>query len=163
MRGTALAASHATEEAQLEQVYSRGLGPYFLTGTNHQTVVKGRSPRHRGVLCGRVVRARERRLSSIDPDAWIGIEAGRRSRLRRRRLAQSTGTGRGRPHLRSERHRRQWPGGIALRQRRVNPSAFAPAICSGARTTRPSPRCCARCLPTSPRCIATPSHALIGL
>jgi putative protease len=45
------------EQAQLEQVYSRGLGPYFLTGTNHQAVVNGRSPRHRGVLCGRVVRA----------------------------------------------------------------------------------------------------------
>jgi putative protease len=47
----------AAEQAQLEQVYSRGLGPYFLSGTNHQAVVKGRSPRHRGVLCGRVVRA----------------------------------------------------------------------------------------------------------
>jgi len=43
------------EELQLEQVYSRGLGPYFVTGTNHQTVVKGRAPRHRGVLIGRVV------------------------------------------------------------------------------------------------------------
>jgi U32 family peptidase len=42
------------EEVQLEQVYSRGLGPYFVTGTNHQTVVNGRSPRHRGVLVGRV-------------------------------------------------------------------------------------------------------------
>ncbi len=46
----------ATEESQLEQVYSRGLGPHFLTGTNHQAVVKGRSPRHRGLPCGRVVR-----------------------------------------------------------------------------------------------------------
>ena len=44
------------EELQLEQVYSRGLGPYFITGTNHQTVVSGRSPRHRGVLMGRVTR-----------------------------------------------------------------------------------------------------------
>jgi collagenase-like PrtC family protease len=44
------------EELQLEQVYSRGLGPHFITGTNHQTVVKGRSPRHRGVLMGRVAR-----------------------------------------------------------------------------------------------------------
>jgi putative protease len=44
-------------ELQLEQVYSRGLGPYFLTGTNHQTVVKGRAPRHRGALIGRVVSA----------------------------------------------------------------------------------------------------------
>lgn len=43
-------------ELYLEQVYSRGLGPYFITGTNHQTVVKGRSPRHRGVLIGRVTK-----------------------------------------------------------------------------------------------------------
>ena len=41
-------------ELQLEQVYSRGLGPHFLTGTNHQAVVNGRAPRHRGVLMGRV-------------------------------------------------------------------------------------------------------------
>ena len=42
------------EEVALEQVYSRGLGPWFVSGTNHQSVVSGRSPRHRGVLCGRV-------------------------------------------------------------------------------------------------------------
>ena len=39
---------------QLEQVYSRGLGPFFMTGTDHQAVVRGRAPRHRGVLMGRV-------------------------------------------------------------------------------------------------------------
>lgn len=44
------------EEEQLEQVYSRGLGAYFVSGTNHQAVVRGRSPRHRGLLMGRVVR-----------------------------------------------------------------------------------------------------------
>ena len=43
------------EELQLEQVYSRGLGGYFVSGTNHQQVVNGRSPGHRGVLMGRVV------------------------------------------------------------------------------------------------------------
>jgi len=43
-----------TEELQLEQVYSRGLGPFFIGGTNHQTVVSGRAPRHRGVRMGRV-------------------------------------------------------------------------------------------------------------
>jgi putative protease len=43
-------------EMQLEQVYSRGLGPFFLTGTDHQAVVRGRAPRHRGVLMGRVAR-----------------------------------------------------------------------------------------------------------
>ena len=39
---------------QLEQAYSRGLGPFFATGTNHQAVVTGRSPRHRGVHIARV-------------------------------------------------------------------------------------------------------------
>ncbi|MEM7130162.1 MAG: U32 family peptidase [Chloroflexota bacterium] len=42
------------EELQLTQVYSRGLGPHFIAGTNHQSVVEGRAPRHRGVLVGRV-------------------------------------------------------------------------------------------------------------
>lgn len=44
------------DEIALEQVYSRGLGPFFISGTNHQEVVSGRSPRHRGVLCGRVAK-----------------------------------------------------------------------------------------------------------
>jgi putative protease len=45
-----------TAELRLEQVYSRGLGPFFLHGTNHQKVVEGRAPRHRGVLMGRVLK-----------------------------------------------------------------------------------------------------------
>jgi putative protease len=53
-------------ELQLEQVYSRGLGPYFLTGTNHQAVVNGRAPRHRGVLMGRVARVADG-VIAIDP------------------------------------------------------------------------------------------------
>ncbi len=48
------ATATAAERLQLEQVYSRGLGPYFVSGTDHQTVVRGRAPRHRGVLAGRV-------------------------------------------------------------------------------------------------------------
>ncbi len=53
---------------QLAQVYSRGLGPHFLTGTNHQTVVRGRSPNHRGVQMGRVSRVLRDRVR-ITPDA----------------------------------------------------------------------------------------------
>jgi putative protease len=45
----------AADELRLEQAYSRGLGDYFMSGTDHQRVVSGRSPRHRGVLMGRVV------------------------------------------------------------------------------------------------------------
>jgi putative protease len=37
---------------ELEQIYSRGLGPHFISGTNHQTVVIGRAPRHRGLKMG---------------------------------------------------------------------------------------------------------------
>jgi len=44
------------DQLRLEQVYSRGMGAHFLTGTNHQNVVKGRAPRHRGVLVGTVSR-----------------------------------------------------------------------------------------------------------
>jgi putative protease len=53
-------------ELQLEQVYSRGLGAHFLTGTNHQAVVDGRAPRHRGVLMGRVARVADG-VVSIEP------------------------------------------------------------------------------------------------
>jgi putative protease len=53
-------------ELQLEQVYSRGFGPHFLTGTNHQAVVNGRAPRHRGVWMGRVVRVLDDRVV-VDP------------------------------------------------------------------------------------------------
>jgi putative protease len=48
------------EELRLEQVYSRGLGPFFLNGTDHQAVVHGRAPRHRGVLMGTVRRVTDR-------------------------------------------------------------------------------------------------------
>src|SRR5262249_4835511 len=54
------------DEIEIEQVYSRGLGPYFVSGTNHQTVVSGRSPRHRGALVGRVTRVYQDRVN-IEP------------------------------------------------------------------------------------------------
>ncbi len=56
------------EELQLEQVYSRGLGAFFLTGTNHQAVVEGRAPRHRGVKLGQVTRVEPDRVF-VEPAA----------------------------------------------------------------------------------------------
>ena len=48
--------SELTEDKRdLEQVYSRGLGSHFISGVNHQTVVVGRAPRHRGVRVGKVI------------------------------------------------------------------------------------------------------------
>jgi len=48
----------------LEQVYSRGLGPWFVSGTDHQRVVRGRAPRHRGLRLGTVVRV-EHELGAV--------------------------------------------------------------------------------------------------
>ncbi len=75
----------AIEKLQLEQVYSRGLGAHFLSGTNHQTVVQGRAPRHRGVLAGRVTRvlpnavevepSEEMRLAPLKPGDGLVFDA----------------------------------------------------------------------------------------
>jgi putative protease len=72
-------AIHADKQA-LEQVYSRGLGPHFLTGTNHRTVVQGRAPRHRGVLMGKVARLTENgvvldRPSQLKPGDGVVFDA----------------------------------------------------------------------------------------
>ena len=43
-----------TDRASLEVAYSRGSSAGFLAGADHQTLVEGRFPRHRGVALGRV-------------------------------------------------------------------------------------------------------------
>jgi putative protease len=72
-------ASHPDKQT-LEQVYSRGLGPHFLLGTDHQAVVNGRAPRHRGVLMGKVVRLTDRgvvldRPSPLKPGDGVVFDA----------------------------------------------------------------------------------------
>lgn len=59
----------AAQELELEQVYSRGLGAHFIAGTNHQTVVSGRAPRHRGVCLGRVTAVRPQSVTVAPTDA----------------------------------------------------------------------------------------------
>jgi putative protease len=56
------------QELELEQVYSRGLGPHFITGVNHQKVVNGRGPRHRGVHIGIVTAVLDANVS-VQPAA----------------------------------------------------------------------------------------------
>ena len=68
------------DKQTLEQVYSRGLGPHFLLGTNHQAVVAGRAPRHRGVLMGKVARVTENgvvldRPSPVKPGDGVVFDA----------------------------------------------------------------------------------------
>ena len=42
----------AQQQQDIHQVYSRGLAPHFMAGTDHQAVVSGRAPRHRGLKVG---------------------------------------------------------------------------------------------------------------
>ena len=56
------------QELELEQVYSRGLGPYFISGVNHQNVVNGRNPRHRGVHISTVAAVHDTSVS-VQPAA----------------------------------------------------------------------------------------------
>ncbi len=42
------------EELDLAQTFSRGLTPGFLEGVNHQKLVRGRVPKSRGILLGKV-------------------------------------------------------------------------------------------------------------
>jgi putative protease len=72
------AAITPSQRLQLEQVYSRGLGPFFMNGTNHQLVVNGRAPRHRGVFMGRVERIEADRLvmEASDAHAIAPLKAG---------------------------------------------------------------------------------------
>src|ERR1700691_5615717 len=56
------------QQLELEQAYSRGLGPHFITGVNHQKVVNGRNPRHRGVHIGIVTTVLDANVS-VQPAA----------------------------------------------------------------------------------------------
>lgn len=63
------------ERRELEQVYSRGGSPGFLEGTNHQTILEGTFPSHRGLRLGKVVsldRTRNAVLVELDEVARAG-------------------------------------------------------------------------------------------
>jgi len=57
------------DRASLEVAYSRGASTGFLLGVDHQTLVEGRAPRHRGLALGRVTHvAPETMLVVVEPD-----------------------------------------------------------------------------------------------
>ena len=61
------------DRLQLEQIYSRGLGAHFMSGTDHQSVVRGRAPRHRGVKIGSVMQVGTKSVTvQIDHDVALG-------------------------------------------------------------------------------------------
>jgi len=49
-------AAMARDLAEMTVTYSRGFSDGFLAGSDHQTLVEGRFPKHRGALLGRVTR-----------------------------------------------------------------------------------------------------------
>jgi putative protease len=51
-------AQRARDLAAMEVAYSRGFSPGFLGGADHQHLVAGRFPKHRGAYLGRVIRIR---------------------------------------------------------------------------------------------------------
>ena len=85
------------QEQDLAQVYSRGLGPHFMAGTNHQTVVRGRAPRHRGVRVGTVKALTPR---GVVVSLSRSPQARRRPGVRRGQLAGPRGPRGGRLSLR---------------------------------------------------------------
>ncbi len=65
----------ADERRDLEQVYSRGGSSGFLAGTNHQSILDGTFPAHRGVRIGKVARiepARNGVVLALDEPAREG-------------------------------------------------------------------------------------------
>ena len=63
----------ADDLAAMEIAYSRGFSPGFFTGSDHQTLVEGRFPRHRGVYLGRVVAVHgDDVLIETDERPWSG-------------------------------------------------------------------------------------------
>ncbi|MBN9420299.1 MAG: DUF3656 domain-containing protein [Candidatus Eremiobacteraeota bacterium] len=62
----------------LQLAYSRGIGPGFFFGSDHQALVDGRTPRHQGILLGTVEQVSSPRVmvraeSDFVPEAGMGV------------------------------------------------------------------------------------------
>ena len=60
----------------LDLAYSRGRSAGFLTGADHQTLVEGRSPRHRGLPVGRITAVEHDEIEVIRDPAQRPITGG---------------------------------------------------------------------------------------
>jgi putative protease len=63
---------------QMSLSFSRGFGDGFLAGSDHQTLVEGRFPKHRGVCLGKVVRVGDGEVlvePDLDARPWTGALA----------------------------------------------------------------------------------------
>ncbi len=86
--------------------YTRGFSDGFLGGSDHQTLVEGRFPKHRGVALGRVVRVQgDAVLVERDPDVrpWTGALATGERRTGPEGTASAARSGFGGSNVASER------------------------------------------------------------
>ena len=60
----------------LSLVYSRGFGDGFLAGSDHQTLVEGRTPRHQGILLGQVTKLSKNRVLVVPPEPTSSSAVG---------------------------------------------------------------------------------------
>lgn len=60
-------ASDGEKAAALYVAYSRGASPGFLDGANHQRLVEGKAPKHRGLLLGEVVARKDQEVWVLAP------------------------------------------------------------------------------------------------
>ncbi len=69
--------SHLDEDLRAMSLsYTRGFGDGFLVGADHQTLVEGRFPKHRGLLLGRVTKvSRDEVHVAPDERPWTGALA----------------------------------------------------------------------------------------
>src|SRR5262249_9379384 len=65
------------DEASLHVAYSRGISRGFLFGADHQTLVEGRFPRHRGLPLGRVLAVTGSVVTVVRDPAQRPITGGR--------------------------------------------------------------------------------------
>ncbi|MCA9491695.1 MAG: U32 family peptidase [Myxococcales bacterium] len=72
------------ERARMGLTYSRGFSEGFLRGADHQHLVQGRFPKHRGVLLGRVAEVGRGRVRVVmegtlppEPGMGVGFDLGR--------------------------------------------------------------------------------------
>lgn len=157
------------QEQDLEQVYSRGLGPHFMAGTNHQQVVRGRAPRHRGVRVGTVTGLTERGVLVeltepvkpgdglvFDPANWRKPEGREEGgfvyQVNDVEGGWSRGDGKRNPSTINPRPLPNFVSRVAP----STPTAFAPATRCGAPRTRRWPLASSRCWTLPTRCIPGP-------
>lgn len=66
----------ARQLGRMMVTYSRGFGDGFLAGSDHQTLVEGRFPKHRGAYLGRVGDVRGREIDVIREDRPVAVGVG---------------------------------------------------------------------------------------